>query len=190
MQIEQNALNETYKKTTDSIISIQKLKFVKEKELYTNQFEIAKQDSDKFQKKLNSIVKPIQVKYSSVIDLLKREKKAKINQLSQTNFINNKAAIESKYDKLIDAKVFQGNEEIKNVYSKFSFNNEQVMSEYNKKLKALSTKINELNNKIDDVSNNLDATLPPRPAVNEEKFQEKLNKLEDENKQKLSSIKF
>jgi len=188
MEIEQNVINESYTKSTDSIVNLQKLKFINEKEKYSTQLNVATQDSNKFQKELNVIYAPINNKYNGSIDLLKKEKKEKINQLTQTNFVQNKAAINTKYDNLISQKVSQANLELKDAYNKYMNDNESKISEYSKKIKQLTSNINNLDNKLTDINNNLDTPLPTKPVINETKYQERLNQISDTRKQKLATL--
>jgi hypothetical protein len=188
MEFEQNAINESYARETDSIVNLQKLKFIKQKEKYSTQLNIANQDSNKFQRELNTIYAPINKKYNASIDLLKKEKKGKINQLPQANFVRNKEAITTKYDNLISQKVSQANLELKNAYKKYMVDNERQINEHSVKTKQLTSNISSLGDKLNDINNNLDVSLPTKPIINETKYQERLNQISDTRKQKLATL--
>lgn len=189
MELEQSKLNEDYKSKTDSIIYQQKAKYKKIVDDYTAKLSALKKDSNNFQARFDKISSGIENRYNLEVEKLKKEKKSKIDQLPQANFIKNKTVITEKYDKLIADKVAQGNSEMENAAAKFNHDHESEMDKYDNKVKALTDNVSDLNNKIEDIANNLENPLPPQPRVDESKYKEKLEKIRTEINEKLSATK-
>lgn len=189
MELEQNKLNEIFNNQVDSIKSVEKQAFIKEKKIETEKLSKLQSDSNKFQNKYDIIISPIRNKYDTEIANLKKEEKAKIDQLPPLNFSSNKANINAKYSKLIIEKQKSASKEFSDIKDKFIYDNEKIMKDYYDSIESSIKVIKNLTEKIENIDSNLQNKLPSPLLIDQNKYEEKLNKIRNDANQKLNSIK-